>query len=53
MFEIRAFESSDADEECLGPIQFVKMFTVIGLTPPVNIWLLTSPLPFHLRPTKT
>ena len=37
-----------------GPIQFVKMFTVIGptirgFTPPVHIWLLTSPLPFHLR----
>ena len=49
VFEIRAFESATADSQCLGPIQFVKMFTVIGPTPPVHIWLLTSPLSFHLR----
>ena len=33
----------------LGPIQFVKIFTVIGPSPPVHIWFLTSPWPFHLR----
>ena len=43
-----AFESA-TDSQCLVPIQFVKMFTVIGPSPPVHIWLLTSPLPFHLR----
>ena len=42
------FQSATADSQLLGPIQFVKMFTVIGPTPPVHIWLLTSPLPFHL-----
>ena len=49
MFEIRAFESAAADSQCLGPIQLVKMFTVIGPTPPVQIWLLTSALSFHVR----
>ena len=49
VFEILAFESAAVDLQCLGPIQFVKMFTVIGPTPPVHIWLLTYPLPFHVR----
>ena len=49
VFEIRAFQSAVADLQCLGSIQFAKMFTVMGPTPPVHIWLLTSPLPFHLR----
>ena len=49
MSQIRAFESAVADSQCLGPIQFIKMVTVIGHTPPVHIWLLASPLPFHLR----
>ena len=49
VFEIRAFESAAADSQCLGPIQFVKMFNVIGPTPVVHIWLLTSPLSFYLR----
>ena len=33
--------------------QFIKMFTVIGPTPPVHIWLLTSLLPFHFSPRAT
>ena len=49
VFEIRAFESGTTDSQCLGPIQFVKMFTVIDPTPPVHIWLLSSPFPFQLR----
>ena len=49
VFEIRAFVSAAADSQCMGPIQFLKMFTVIGPTPPVHIWLLTSPLPFNLQ----
>ena len=43
------FNRAAAESQCLGPIQLVKMFTVIGPTPPVHIWLLTFPLPFHVR----